>query len=173
MGRFNTVNARARLSILVFTVAGLLLTAVASCRKPGQEPHAESEQQLAHGPKRKCELCHGRQDEEQIASAEVKLAAKLPQLCLKCHPNADYSTSTEFVHGPLAVAECIFCHDPHLSKNEHLLRKPVPEMCYQCHEKDVIDAIPDHLAATACLSCHAGHSSPKKALLIGEAAKNS
>lgn len=123
------------------------------------------EQGLAHGPERKCELCHGKRDQEQIASAEVKLVAKLAKLCLRCHPEADYSTSKEVVHGPLAVAECLFCHDPHLSKNEHLLKKLPPELCCGCHEKEAVEAIPDHSGATGCLSCHTGHSSPKKGLL--------
>lgn len=164
------MNALVRFWILVVTTAGLLLTAAASCRKfehKEAEPHAESKQEPAHGPQRKCELCHVSQNEEKIASAEVKLIAKLSQLCFECHPDSDYSASTEVVHGPLSVAECIFCHDPHLSKdeNEHLLKKPVPELCYGCHEKKNVETIPDHKVAEACLNCHTGHSSPNKSLL--------
>ena len=164
------MNARVRFWILIVATAGLLLTAAGSCRKVGQkkvESPTESKQKPAHGPQRKCELCHGKRDKEQIASAEVKLISKLSQLCLTCHPEADYSGSTEVVHGPLAVAECLFCHDPHLSKDEdeYLLKKPAPELCYDCHKKDAIEAIPDHLGAEACLSCHTGHSSPKKGRL--------
>lgn len=97
----------------------------------------------------------------------MKLIAKLSQLCFGCHPDADYSASTKVVHGPLAVAECLFCHDPHLSKDEdeYLLKKPVPELCYGCHEKDTVEAIANHPGAEACLFCHTGHSSPKKGLL--------
>ena len=157
---------------------GFLLIAAAVCHRTRQgsrwtssREHASpttgagEPQPPAHGPKRKCEICHGKQDEKQSASAEVKLVAELPQLCFKCHPDTDYSGSTEVVHGPLAVAECLFCHDPHLGKNEHLLKKPVPEMCYGCHDKNVVEAITDHSGTTDCLSCHTGHSSPKKALL--------
>ena len=124
-------------------------------------------QEPAHGSQRKCELCHGKRNKEQIVSAEVKLIAKLSQLCFRCHPDADYSASTEVVHGPLAVAECLLCHDPHLSKDEdeYLLKKPAPELCYGCHKKDAIEAIPDHLGAEACVACHTGHSSPKKGRL--------
>ena len=120
-----------------------------------------------HKPRRECDLCHGKREKKGMLSAEVKLVAKPPQLCFKCHPDADYSESTEFVHGPLAVAECLFCHHHHQSKNEHLLKMPVPDICYQCHEKDDIDAIPDHSEETvsACLNCHTGHSSTRKGLL--------
>ncbi|MHC4741288.1 MAG: cytochrome c3 family protein, partial [Planctomycetota bacterium] len=167
----NKVNTRTSLSALILISATLLLTVAASCRKAGSEEtgrppqSGESSSERAHGPDRKCELCHGRQNEQQIASAEVKLIAKLPELCLRCHPEADYSNSTEVVHGPLAVAECLFCHDPHTSQNEHLLKKTGPEMCYGCHEKDAVEAIADHAGAEACLSCHMGHSGRKKALL--------
>jgi predicted CXXCH cytochrome family protein len=157
---------------------GFLLIGGTACRKTKQGGRTTSspegispgkgaaETKLpAHGPQRKCEICHGEQDENQIASAEVKLVAEPPQLCFKCHPETDYSDSTETVHGPLAVGACLFCHDPHLSKNKHLLRKPVPELCYGCHDKNAIDLIADHSGADACLSCHKGHSSPKKSLL--------
>lgn len=121
----------------------------------------------AHGLRRNCELCHGKQDEKPAGSEKVTLIAELPQLCFECHPDTDYSDSKDVVHGPLAISECIFCHDPHSSKHEHLLKKPVPDLCYQCHKKDAVDAIPNHLGMSACLICHTGHTSPNKGLLRG------
>lgn len=163
------MNTRTRVSILIFAAACLLLSTIGSCRKAEQheevQPAPKSHQHAASGPHRVCELCHAKQDEGHKASAGVKLIKELPQLCFGCHPHADYSHSTEVVHGPLAVAECLFCHDPHHSKNEHLLKKPAPELCYGCHKKAAVEAIAGHSAAPACLSCHRGHSSPNKALL--------
>jgi predicted CXXCH cytochrome family protein len=48
-----------------------------------------------------------------------------------------------------------------------LLKKPVPTLCYLCHEKEQIAIIPDHSeqAASACLDCHEGHSSLSRSLL--------
>jgi predicted CXXCH cytochrome family protein len=65
------------------------------------------------------------------------------------------------------VGECLFCHDPHRSKNEFLLIKPIPEQCYLCHESRLIESIPDHSTESyaQCNNCHESHVSSEESLL--------
>jgi len=44
------------------------------------------------------------------------LIAQEPELCYNC--NDDYTVSASFIHGPVAVGQCLFCHNPHKSKIE-------------------------------------------------------
>ena len=59
------------------------------------------------------------------------------------------------------------CHNPYRSKNKYLLKLAVPDICYQCHEKEDIESIIDHSEESLpeCLECHVGHSSPARGLL--------
>jgi len=118
-------------------------------------------------PETECEVCHGEWGKQAEVNSKVPLVTEPPQLCFKCHPDMDYSDSTEVVHGPVAVAQCLFCHHHHVSENAHLLKKPAPQLCFECHEERDIASIPDHSAEAAsdCLRCHAGHSTSKKMLL--------
>jgi len=93
----------------------------------------------------------------------------VPKLCYNCHD--DYVATASFVHGPVAVGQCLFCHTPHKSKIEHLLKKPEPDLCYLCHDASMIELIPAHLPqqTSACTDCHNPHSGSTKALLKGPA----
>ncbi|NIP27696.1 MAG: hypothetical protein GWN67_24460 [Phycisphaerae bacterium] len=114
---------------------------------------------------RECNLCHKRLDKVQWALPE--LTAPVPILCYDCHPGSNYAGSVDYVHGPVAVGDCMRCHKQHKSKQEYLLKIPVPDVCYQCHEKADILSIPDHSveSLSKCLECHIGHSSSARGLL--------
>lgn len=98
-------------------------------------------------------------------SMQAFLLAPVPQLCFTCH--TDDTASAPFVHGPVAVGQCLFCHDHHRSRVKHLLKRPEPSLCYMCHDADAIATIPAHSAPqpSACTDCHNPHSSSVKALL--------
>jgi predicted CXXCH cytochrome family protein len=119
---------------------------------------------FVHEPRKNCEICHSTRQRRGF-SRTVQLTAEVPELCHQCH--ADYTKLEEWVHGSVAVGECLFCHHHHESRNKHLLKKPVPTLCYLCHEREQIAAIPDHSeqAVSACLDCHEGHSSLSRSLL--------
>lgn len=119
----------------------------------------------SHEPWRKCSGdCHGKRAKRSF-DRQVYLNEKIPSLCYDCH--TDYTTSSAFVHGPVVVGDCLFCHNPHSSKNKHLLKAPVPDLCFQCHEKGVVESIPGHMAKSAakCNECHEAHASSVKTLL--------
>jgi len=118
-----------------------------------------------HEPQKDCTLCHGKRKQQRGFSLQVRLTAPVPKLCYGCH--ADYTVSASFVHGPVAIGQCLFCHNPHKSKIEHLLKEPEPKLCYLCHDINTVELIPAHFTNQqfACTGCHNAHASPVKALL--------
>jgi len=73
-----------------------------------------------------------------------------------------------YVHAPVAVAACSYCHLPHSSVSEHLLGfvgsdKKIyfdvgERLCLRCHrKKDVITEKHPIPADKPCLDCHQPH----------------
>lgn len=116
-----------------------------------------------HGPSRNCKLCHEKLDKSKWAASQV--TKRTPEICYGCHE--DYTESGLHVHGPVAVGACDFCHDPHISGYDALLKDPEPELCYRCHNQKSIESIPAHRTdmSSGCKPCHEAHSSSKKKLL--------
>ncbi|MBC8472138.1 MAG: hypothetical protein H8D56_21980 [Planctomycetes bacterium] len=117
-----------------------------------------------HQPRKDCTLCHDK-SRQRVFSSQTYLIKPVPELCYQCHP--DYTTSASYVHGPVAVGRCLFCHNPHKSRIEHLLKEPEPQLCYLCHNSDSMKLIPAHLVKQefACTDCHNAHTSSIKYLL--------
>ncbi len=117
-----------------------------------------------HEPRKDCTLCHD-ESRQRVFSSKTYLIKPVPELCYECHP--DYTTSASYVHGPVAVGRCLFCHNPHKSRTEHLLVEPEPQLCYLCHNIDTVSLIPAHLVKQqfACTDCHNAHTSSIKYLL--------
>jgi predicted CXXCH cytochrome family protein len=106
----------------------------------------------------KCTECHTA-DKKQLVTVKA-------ELCLKCHqPTIDqYPT----MHGPVAVGECLWCHEPHESDSPRLLKTSAPELCLQCHDQSLLPAdIKPHQSDQAnCLECHTGHGGSKPSMLL-------
>jgi predicted CXXCH cytochrome family protein len=120
-----------------------------------------------HEPRKDCTNCHRKRNTRGFL-AQTYLIAPVPKLCYNCHD--DYTAKAAYVHGPVAVGQCLFCHSPHKSRIEHLLNKPEPELCYLCHDTKMIELIPAHLPGqtSACTDCHNPHAGSTKALLKGD-----
>lgn len=136
---------------------------------PNAQPFDQTGQETAwyvHEPIKKCTNCHPSRTSGKL-SAQTYLNAPVPELCYTCHDNVTETAS--FIHGPVAVGQCLFCHNPHKSKVEHLLKKPEPQLCYLCHDESMIELIPAHLPqqTSACTDCHEPHTGSTKALLKG------
>jgi predicted CXXCH cytochrome family protein len=131
------------------------------------EPGGQKTAWYVHEPQKDCANCHRKQRPGGF-SAQTYLVAPVPKLCYNCH--SDYTASASFVHGPVAVGQCLFCHNPHKSKIEHLLKEPQPKLCFRCHDVSMVELIPAHLAqqTSACTDCHYAHSGSTKALLKGD-----
>jgi len=122
-----------------------------------------------HQPTKDCTLCHDFSRRRGFSS-QTYLIKPAPELCYQCH--VDYTTSASYVHGPVAVGRCLFCHNPHKSRIEYLLIEPEPQLCYLCHNIDMMKLIPAHLVKQqfSCTDCHNAHTSSVKYLLNEESA---
>ena len=70
------------------------------------------------------------------------------------------------VHAPVAEGKCVACHNGHASENSALLKKPVSQLCAECHKTDTEKMQKAHsnysLAKADCTTCHDPHLSQKK-----------
>ena len=136
------------------------------------EPDQQGQKPLwyVHEPRKDCSICHGKRKQRGFSS-QIYLTKSVPKLCYDCH--TDYTESSTYVHGPVAVGQCIFCHNPHKSKIKHLLVAPEPGLCYLCHDTDTIELIAAHLTKqlSPCTDCHNPHGSYTKALLTDSASR--
>jgi predicted CXXCH cytochrome family protein len=93
----------------------------------------------------------------------------VPRLCYDCHE--DHTTANPYVHGPVAVGACLFCHRPHVSTFEHLLRVSQPRLCMRCHETQTAPLSPVHQDTSdqLCTQCHDPHGGTHPLFLTKEA----
>jgi predicted CXXCH cytochrome family protein len=123
--------------------------------EPTGEAGAEVAQRpriIAHAPYRenRCRACHD-------ATTGLLVKEVRDGLCLECHPHP--ADGAPYIHGPLAVNDCVACHDYHASPYPMLLLEDIHTLCFRCHER--ADLSPDpHDAMTeeqTCLACHDPH----------------
>ncbi|HZZ84751.1 MAG TPA: cytochrome c3 family protein [Anaeromyxobacteraceae bacterium] len=74
--------------------------------------------------------------------------------------------SAKNVHPALQMGECQDCHSPHGSPWAKQLVKPLPALCYGCHERKDTDAhVHGAVTLGRCDVCHDPHSSANDKLL--------
>lgn len=117
-----------------------------------------------HEPLKDCTQCHASRRRASF-SRQVQLVAEAPQLCFRCH--SEYANLSGWVHGPVAAGECLFCHEPHKTRNPFLLTNPVPELCHRCHDPEALALIENHTdrSYANCIECHEGHVGATRWLL--------
>lgn len=105
---------------------------------------------------KECDKCHL----GDLRSGRQELKKPVPNLCYSCH--TDLHQAGDYLHGPLNVGECVFCHDPHQSTYIHLQKAPQPDLCYRCHQRQDIEVVPGHqeLLEKVCTDCHDPHGGP-------------
>jgi predicted CXXCH cytochrome family protein len=108
----------------------------------------------------KCDSCHTGANQGYASFQKVG-----SEICLKCHQ--DQLTKYPIMHGPVVAVECNLCHAAHESTIPGMLNYETPQVCVQCHDRELLSANPpEHLAEKSpCLSCHVGHGGPKHKLL--------
>jgi predicted CXXCH cytochrome family protein len=78
-------------------------------------------------------------------------------MCHSCHP--DIPGEAAYVHGPVAVNDCLTCHHYHQSILPKLLLKKVNEVCFECHDSDDLIEGAHHAKVDEqpCNECHDPH----------------
>lgn len=115
--------------------------------------HPELGDSSIHPPFRdkNCTGCHDFQKENLLLLPKN-------ELCFKCHK--DFIKGV-FVHGPVAVADCLACHFPHQSSNSSLLKESRNNICGKCH-RERRQAESMHIRVIEnkmfCVDCHDPHS---------------
>lgn len=103
-----------------------------------------------------------------LPAEEVEPAAKESCVTAKCHPSMGKGL---FVHGPVAVGECILCHKKLDGTHKF---QPIAEadgQCDDCHEKvNTMDVVHAPVKQGKCTKCHDPHQSSFKYQLRAEGA---
>jgi predicted CXXCH cytochrome family protein len=97
-------------------------------------------------------------------------------LCLECHDAKStgkpdraaigIDLGKKDVHPALDAAECTGCHAPHSSAWAKELQKPLPVLCYDCHDRqDREKHVHGAVTLGRCNVCHDPHSSSNGKLL--------
>ena len=112
-------------------------------------PTGEVISYIYHAPyaNRSCFGCHRRDQAFETAATDAAL-------CQNCHDGYFKVEADDWVHGPIAVGECSYCHEPHRSVHEHLLTDQPRDLCFQCHDQQQVETEPFHAEHTDCAMCH-------------------
>ncbi len=86
-------------------------------------------------------------------------------LCQGCH--TDIPGRAAYVHGPVAVNACLFCHHHHTAANPKVLRRDATATCFRCHKRPDLTEGPHHatIDEQACVTCHNPHGADNRFFL--------
>ena len=91
------------------------------------------------------------------------------EICLVCHDGLTEQIEATFPHAPAAAGECSACHNPHVSRFEHLLQDRPGPLCITCHTDmaQELDRAVVHqpVAEGRCVDCHTPHGGDNPKLL--------
>ena len=96
------------------------------------------------------------------------------QKCFACHNNKSRWLSAEYIHGPVALAGCLVCHDPHGGDNQNFLWAEDPlELCIACHDdKESLvttnvrsEQVHGIIPKRGCVVCHDPHATENPFML--------
>ncbi|MFH1853202.1 MAG: cytochrome c3 family protein [Candidatus Neomarinimicrobiota bacterium] len=111
---------------------------------------------------RNCNKCH------QDQSGQSLLATRTDFVCRTCHEQ--FARPYAYIHGPVAVGQCLACHDPHRSRGKKLLTRNGDKICTFCHEKIDRERVTAHVLNEnrVCIECHSPHFSDRSQFLPRE-----
>ena len=125
-----------------------------------EQIQATSGKASSHPPfkEKNCQGCHD-------FNQKSMFIAPLHRLCEVCH--VDF-VQGHYVHGPVAVRDCLVCHLPHESQNKSLLRDTPSGICNKCHQEDrqveqMHELVMEH--RMDCVNCHDAHGGDKQYFL--------
>jgi len=115
-----------------------------------EKPSQEGSRHQPYDEKR-CDDCHDKEKEGGLIKPKN-------ELCFVCH--VDFIKGG-FIHGPVAVGDCLACHLPHTASFKSLLKIDRSQICSSCHkEKRLAAALHDSVRSKKmdCADCHDPHS---------------
>ncbi|MFQ5591583.1 MAG: cytochrome c3 family protein [Phycisphaerae bacterium] len=128
--------------------------------QPSDVPLSTSGEVHAHPPYRdnKCGSCHN------TTTGQLYRTPK-EGLCQGCH--TDIPGQVRYVHGPVAVRECLFCHHFHTSPYPKVLLRDATSTCFRCHRRADLAPGPhrDTIDHQSCVACHNPHGGSYKYFL--------
>jgi len=109
---------------------------------------------------RECFGCHDRDQAFEAITTDSRS-------CQGCHESYFQILPGDWVHGPVAMGMCGHCHQPHKSEHQGLLTAAQPDICFQCHEQDLVkaDVFHSRLEDLTCSRCHDPHAAGNRRLL--------
>ncbi len=116
---------------------------------------------FVHGPvdEGECEVCHGeaeghRENPQKNKFVEIE---EVSEICYSCHEQFEERKVT---HSPVDDGECTACHSPHGSPYKFQLRANGSDLCFQCHDEELVGEKFVHgpAAAGGCIACHEPHT---------------
>ncbi|MFO8015057.1 MAG: cytochrome c3 family protein [Phycisphaerae bacterium] len=132
-------------------------------KEPPERPATVQTVFHEHEPyrQRNCFACHK-------PEASLTAPAAGAGLCAKCHEPYTTFGPGEWVHGPVAVRNCAFCHEAHKSEVAGLLTAEQTDLCLRCHDDPELLQRPYHARADdrRCAACHDPHSAGNRLLLV-------
>ncbi len=124
-------------------------------------------QPVAHAAAEDCSACHV---QEKGNAHRFKPAAEGEKLCTGCHEVR--TPADKYVHGPVAVGDCVSCHNPHGAAKPGLLKTGTSELCESCHVEMTARLAEKRFThapvKTDCAGCHNPHASPYRFQLKAE-----
>ncbi len=175
--------------LLLFVCFAVLfsVTFLAPARSPAQGPGGDNclsakchsglgQAKYVHGPVAAsvCTACHRPRktyNPDKHSNSSFSIAGKGKDLCFICHEAMQKRMTGKFIHGPVAMGDCIACHDPHQSDAKFQMRKSTTSaLCFSCHEnnKTTREFLHGPVAAGDCNVCHNPHASDYKYQLEAE-----
>jgi predicted CXXCH cytochrome family protein len=106
----------------------------------------------------------------KVGSAQMKMKSKGIDLCIMCHPDIKKRFDTPVQHTAVKKGECTGCHNPHASKEKHLLAHAGSALCFECHAKEKRRFQQENIHTPVrngeCTKCHDPHGSENRYSLV-------
>jgi predicted CXXCH cytochrome family protein len=144
------------LAIGILGISVMFLGSVSMGESFGSDPSTDSN--IFAEQNKDCGVC-----EWKTPDSAPELANTESTVCYKCHDRVDDGA---WAHGPVAVGQCLICHDDfHGPESVDSLTRQSDELCYYCHDASRLNQHVDQVNSSECVVCHNPHSSENSMLL--------
>lgn len=139
---------------------------------------AVTHQHKASGILWKCLICHQTEYLEREISPDnlyrfsIRGGNAVAPLCYSCHPQIKQKIAgLKYIHGPVGMAGCNECHNPHGSNLDKFIKKDINIICVECHNLQKmyeLSNVHPVMKKEGCRFCHEPHGSAFRYQLIAD-----